>query len=429
MQTYIWDNISDEARTEILSRPSGLTSPDILSAAENIMTLVRDERDAAVLKLTRKYDAPTIDSALVRLEACAKAWDDLPAVQKQALETAKANIEKFHAAQKPEIISVETMPGVSCRREPRAMQSVGLYVPGGTAPLVSTLLMLAIPAKVAGVSRRVVVTPPGQDGKINPAILAAAFLCGVTDIFACGGAQAIAALTYGTETIPKCDKIFGPGNAYVAAAKAMAAQIPGGPAIDLPAGPSEAMVVTDASSDPEFAASDLLSQAEHDRLAQVICVASTETVAQSIIAAVDTQIATLPRAEIAREAMANSRMIIATDAADIINRYAPEHVILQNENAEALAQNIQNAGSVFLGPWTPESVGDYASGTNHTLPTYGAARNYSGVTLESFYKYISFQSLTQHGLRALGPTVETLAEMEGLEAHKRAVSFRLKALS
>lgn len=430
MQTFYWDKLSDAEKTKALARPSSLTDANITQTVAEIMTGVSARGDEAVLDYTRKFDAP-IDSLSISLASCEAAWNNLPKIQQDALKLAKANIETFHIAQMPMSIETETMPGVLCRREPRPMQSVGLYVPGGTAPLVSTLLMLAVPAKVAGVARRVVVTPPGKDGKINQAILAAAHLCGVTEIFACGGAQAIAALTFGTQTIPRCDKIFGPGNAYVAAAKASAAQIPGGPAIDLPAGPSEAMVVADVISNPIFVASDLLSQAEHDVMAQVICVASSQEVADGITDEVARQIKTLPRVKIAAQSMESSRMIIAEkpkDVIEIINRYAPEHVILQNRKAKKLASEINNAGSVFIGPWTPESVGDYASGTNHTLPTYGAARNYSGVTLESFYKYISFQSLTEDGLRALGPTVETLAEMEGLEAHKRAVTFRLEAL-
>jgi len=432
MKIYVWDKLSKDERQKALSRPGGLTDKSVLSAVDSIMDDVQNRGDAAVLDYTRKFDAPNIETLQVPLSGCEAAWNALPEAQKRALQVAKANIEMFHGKQFPPEITAETMPGVVCRRVPRALKSVGLYVPGGTAPLVSTLLMLAIPAKIANCLKRVVVTPPGRDGKVNPAILAAAWLCGATDVFACGGAQAIAALAHGTETIPKCDKIFGPGNAYVAAAKAKAAQIPGGPAIDLPAGPSEAMVVADGSSNPVFVASDLLSQAEHDTLAQVVCVASDKDTAERTAREVDRQLETLPRADIARAAMAGSRMIIASgpkDIQDIIEDYAPEHVILQNADAEALAETIVNAGSVFIGPWTPESVGDYASGTNHTLPTFGAARNYSGVTLESYFKYVSFQKLTEDGLRALGPTVEILAEMEGLDAHKRAVTYRLEALN
>jgi len=432
MKTYFWDKLSKDEKRAALSRPDGLTDNSVLSTVDRIMADVRDRGDDAVMAYTQKFDAPDLSDLTVSMADCEAAWNALPADQQNALKTAKTNVEKFHAAQMPKSIETETMPGVLCRREPRALKTVGLYVPGGTAPLVSTTIMLAVPAKVAGCAWRVVMTPPGKNGKVNPAVLAAAYLCDVTDVFACGGAQAIAALTYGTETIPKCDKIFGPGNAYVAAAKSKAAQIPGGPAIDLPAGPSEAMVIADAMSNPVFVASDLLSQAEHDTLAQVVCVASDTEIAKRIAAEIDRQLETLPRADIARKAIKNSRMIIAKDSQDIqdiIEGYAPEHVILQNADAEALAETIVNAGSVFIGPWTPESVGDYASGTNHTLPTFGAARNYSGVTLESYFKYVSFQSLTADGLRRLGPTVETLAEMEGLEAHKRAVTYRLEALN
>ncbi len=432
MKTYVWDNLSSDEKRIALCRPEGLMNGSVLSAVDVIMSKVQMQGDAAALEYTREFDAPEIEKLRVPLSDCKVAWKALPTDQQDALKIAKANVEMFHAAQMPKTIETETMPGVFCKRIPRALKTVGLYIPGGTAPLVSTTIMLAVPAKVAGCVRRVMVTPPGHDGKINQAILAAAWLCEVTDVFACGGAQAIAALTYGTESIPKCDKIFGPGNAYVAAAKQAAAQIPGGPAIDLPAGPSEAMVIADDASNPIFVASDLLSQAEHDTLAQVICVADNQDTAKRVAAEVERQLPTLPRADIASKAMAGSRMIIADkfeDIQDIIESYAPEHIILQNANAENLAETIVNAGSVFIGPWTPESVGDYASGTNHTLPTFGAARNYSGVTLESYFKYVSFQNLTADGLRKLGPTVETLAEMEGLDAHKRAVTYRLEVLN
>ncbi|NNE59056.1 MAG: histidinol dehydrogenase [Hellea sp.] len=431
MEPLFWDRLSKDEQRGALSRPAGLTDNAVQAAVDAIMDAVQARGDAAVLEYTRKFDAPDLTVLNVSLDDCEAAWNGLPIEQQEALKVAKANVETFHFAQMPESITTETMPGVECRREPRALKTVGLYVPGGTAPLVSTTIMLAVPAKVAGCKQRIMVSPPGKDGNINAAVLAAAYLCDVTAVFACGGAQAIAALTYGTGNIPRCDKIFGPGNAYVAAAKSKAAQISGGPAIDLPAGPSEAMVIADATSNPTFVASDLLSQAEHDRLAQVICVAADESSAEAISNEVERQLKTLPRADIAREAINNSRMIITDDLKSIhyiIESYAPEHVILQNQDADKLAETITNAGSVFIGPWTPESVGDYASGTNHTLPTYGAARNYSGVTLESYFKYVSFQKLTKDGMRRLGPIVELLADMEGLDAHKRAVSFRLEAL-
>lgn len=422
--------MDDAARQDALARPAGLSDPALIKTVREIMADVKSGGDKSVLDYTSKFDGVQLDDLRVSEERLEAAWKALPDADKDAIKIARSNIKKFHTAQIPEDIEVETTKGVICRREARAIETAGLYVPGGTAPLVSTLLMLAVPAKVAGVKRRIVVTPPDKDGNINPAILAAAYRCRVTDVFACGGAQAIAALAYGTESIPKCDKIFGPGNAYVATAKSLAAQDAGGPAIDMPAGPSEAMVVANGKANPVFVASDLLSQAEHDTLAQVVCVATSEGAADDIKAEIDKQLATLPRKDIASKSMAQSRMIIADnrgDVVDIINRYAPEHLILQINKPETLVPAIRNAGSIFLGPWTPESVGDYASGTNHTLPTYGAARAYSGVTLESFIKYISVQKLSRKGLERLGPTVERLAEMEGLEAHRRAVSLRLES--
>lgn len=429
MQTYVWTDLSESEKRDALARPEGLSDASMTARVSEIMARVKTDGDAAVLDYTSRFDAK-LNTLRVDPEDMKSAWDNLDAEDKSALEIAKANIEAFHTAQIPTPIEVETMPGVMCRREARAIETAGLYVPGGTAPLVSTLLMLAVPAKVAGVTRRVVVTPPGKEGKINHAILAAAYLCDVTDMFACGGAQAIAALAYGTESIPRCDKIFGPGNAYVATAKSIAVQEPGGPAIDLPAGPSEAMVLADEDANPVFVASDLLSQAEHDTLAQVVCVCTNEAVAEAVSQAVQKQLETLPRRDIAREAIANSTVIIAdtrSDILEIVNSYAPEHLIIQMENPDSYVADIRNAGSIFLGPWTPESVGDYASGTNHTLPTYGAAKAYSGVTLESFLTYVSIQQLTRAGLELLGPTVERLATMEGLEAHRRAVSLRLES--
>ncbi len=432
MQRFKWSNLTDEAKSEALARPAAISDGDIVSVVRDIMNTVKSGGDKAVLDYTVKFDGVEIKNLKIPFETLEAAWVNLPEADKHAIEVARSNIKKFHQAQRPQDITVQTMKGVTCSREVRAIDTAGLYVPGGTAPLVSTLLMLAVPAKVAGVRHRIIVTPPGKDGQINPAILAAAYRCKVTAVYACGGAQAIAALAYGTETIPKCDKIFGPGNAWVAMAKSLVAQEPGGPAIDLPAGPSEAMVLADDKANPVFVASDLLSQAEHDTLAQVICVASSNAMAERIEDCVKEQVATLPRKDIAEKALEFARMIVAKDRADvvdIVNRYAPEHLIVQMNKPETLVPAIRHAGSIFLGPWTPESVGDYASGTNHTLPTYGAARAYSGVTLESFIKYISVQRLTKKGLKNLGPTVERLATLEELEAHKRAVSLRLEALS
>jgi histidinol dehydrogenase len=431
MKRLIWTDLNITERESALARPKAISDESLIQGVRGILGDVRENGDDALLRLTSKFDGVALEALEVPFEALEAAWNALPASDQTVIERARRNIKRFHKAQIPSSIEVETEPGVICRREARAIETAGLYVPGGTAPLVSTLLMLAVPAKVAGVQNRIVVTPPGKNGKVDPTILAAAYRCKVSRLFVVGGAQAIGALAYGTETIPKCDKIFGPGNAWVAAAKSLVAQEAGGPAIDMPAGPSEAMVLADAAADPAFIASDLLSQAEHDTVAQVVCVASTADVADRIEAEIEKQVSSLPRQDIARASLKYGRMIIAdgrADVVEIVNRYAPEHLIIQLRNPETYVGAIRNAGSIFLGPWTPESVGDYASGTNHTLPTYGAARAYSGVTLESFVKFISIQKLTKKGLKRLGPVVERLAEMEGLEAHKRAVSLRLEAL-
>ena len=431
MLRYNWDSLDEADKAIALARPQAISDANLIEGVRAILSDVRENGDEALSRLTRKFDGIAPELLEVPAAALEAAWSALPATDQLVIERARRNIKRFHEAQKPKPIEVETEPGVVCRRESRPIETAGLYVPGGTAPLVSTLLMLAVPAKVAGVQNRIVVTPPGKDGRVNTTILAAAHLCKVSRLFVVGGAQAIGALAYGTDTIPKCDKIFGPGNAWVAAAKSLVAQEAGGPAIDMPAGPSEAMVLADAAADPVFVASDLLSQAEHDTVAQVVCVASSADVAARIEAEIENQVADLPREAIARESLKHGRMIIANSRAniiDIVNRYAPEHLIVQLQEPDNYVGAIRNAGSIFLGPWTPESVGDYASGTNHTLPTYGAARAYSGVTLESFIKYVSIQKLTKQGLKRLGPVVERLAEMEGLEAHKRAVSLRLEAL-
>ena len=415
-------------RTQALARPYELSDPSKVELVKNILLEVKLKGDDAVKSFTSMYDNVDLVNLRVANEDLENAWLNLPKKEKNAIKVAISNIEKFHISQLPQDIEIETTKGVFCRRETRALQTAGLYVPGGTAPLVSTLLMLAVPAKVAGVRRRIVVSPPGANGKIHSSILAAAYICGVTDVFSCGGAQAIAALSYGTESLPKCDKIFGPGNAYVSLAKSLVAQEIGGPAIDMPAGPSEAMVIADNEANPAFVAADLLSQAEHDVLAQVICVSTTSEISKNIYEEIDKQLEKLPRKDIARKAMKNSRLIIAKSRemiVDIINNYSPEHLILQIKNPDHLVPAIRNAGSIFLGPWSPEAVGDYASGTNHTLPTNGAAKSYSGITIESFLKYISIQKLSKKGLELLAPTVNCLAEMEGLEAHKRSVTIRL----
>lgn len=431
MRRFIWSDLDKDSRASTLARPAAISDDALIQGVRSILADVETHGDEALLRLTQKYDGVALSALEVPRSDMKAAWDALAAEDKDAIDRASANIKAFHSAQFPKAVEVETEPGVVCRREARAIETAGLYVPSGTAPLVSTLLMLAIPAKVAGVENRIIVTPPARDGRVNSVILAAAYRCDVTALYAVGGAQAIAALAYGTETIPKCDKIFGPGNAWVAAAKSLAAQAAGGPAIDMPAGPSEAMVLADDAADPAFVASDLLSQAEHDTVAQVVCVATSTAVADRVEAEINAQLQTLSRKDIATESLKFGRMIIASDRAevlDIVNGYAPEHLIVQLQDPDDYVASIRHAGSIFLGPWTPESVGDYASGTNHTLPTYGAARAYSGVTLDSFLKYVSIQKLTKTGIKNLGPIVERLAEMEGLDAHKRAVSLRLEAL-
>jgi len=432
MQTLIWNGLTEQQKQAALQRPLAMNDVHVQHTVRQIIEDVKLRGEQAVIDYTAQFDGVTLTKLTVDPVQMQAAWTALPEADKQALQIAKTNIEQFHRAQTPQPIEVETMPGVICRREVRPLETVGLYVPGGTAPLVSTLLMLAVPAQIAGVKRRIIVTPPAGSGQINQAILAAAHLCQVTEMFTCGGAQAIAAMAFGTTNIPRCDKIFGPGNLYVTTAKQYVAQLLNGPAIDLPAGPSEVMVVAGANANPSFVAADLLSQAEHDVLAQVMCICPSTEVANAIITQIGQQITSLPRRKIAEQALSSARFIIADTRSmivDIINTYAPEHLLLQIDDPELLVPDIQHAGSIFLGNWTPEAVGDYASGTNHTLPTSGAARAYSGVTVESFMKYISIQQLSRLGLQNIAPTVERLAQIEGLEAHRRAVGIRLEGIN
>lgn len=394
-----------------------------------ILAQVRDQGDAALRQLTARFDQVEIDALAVSPAALASAAGEISPALRDAIGLAARNIEAFHQAQATPELQVETMPGVRCWRRSVPIERVGLYIPGGTAPLFSTILMLAIPARLAGCRELVLCTPPGRDGQVHPAIRYAAHLAGVTGLFRVGGAQAIAALAYGTESVPQVYKIFGPGNQYVTLAKQLVARE--GVAIDMPAGPSEVAVVADATAHPAFVAADLLSQAEHGIDSQVLLVTTARGVAEAVMAEVERQLETLPRRDIAAEALRHSRALLLRDEAevvDLINAYAPEHLILAVAQDEALAGQIVNAGSVFLGHYTPESVGDYASGTNHTLPTNGFARAYSGVSLDSFVKKITYQKLSPEGLRQLGPAVEEMAAAEALEAHKRAVSLRLAAL-
>ncbi|WP_017930573.1 histidinol dehydrogenase [Robiginitomaculum antarcticum] len=431
MRLLDWTSLTANERITALTRPAAGEDEQQIKAVREILADVKARGDDAVAEYTVKFDGVSAAAFHVSQSDIDAALGTLSIEDRKAIDMAMANIEAFHALQKPDDIEMSTMPGVICRRVAKPLGSVGLYIPGGTAPLVSTVMMLALPARIAGVSRRVIVSPPQADGHVNKTVLAVAALCGVTEIYCAGGVQAIGALAYGTQSCARVAKIFGPGNSWVAAAKAQVALPASGPAIDLPAGPSEAMVVADDNANPAFIASDLLSQAEHDSEAQVIAVLSSRALADEVNAQIEQQLIDLPRADIARAALKSGALIIADgdNRLDIINAYAPEHLIVQTRDAQDLAARVDNAGSIFIGPWTPESVGDYASGTNHTLPTAGAARAYSGVNVESFMKFTTLQELSQDGLRALGPTVERLAQLEGLEAHKRAVSLRLAAMS
>lgn len=408
-------------------RPSVSTGADVVAAARDIIANVRENGDSALKSYTKRFEKADIADIRVTDAEITAAEGQMSARAKAAIDQAYDNIAAFHKKQGYRPFDLETMDGIACARRVRAYDTVGLYVPGGSAPLISTTLMIGIPAQIAGCKHRMLCTPCDASGNINPHILYAAQKCGITHIFKSGGAQAIAAMAYGTDSIKKCDKIFGPGNAYVTAAKTLCAADPQGAALDMPAGPSEVLVIANDTTPPVYAAADLLSQAEHDPMSQVILLCTDEETCDSILQEVAIQIEELPRKDIAKQAIDNSRAIICAsldEAADISNAYAPEHLILCFDGAEKLEQKIQNAGSVFVGPYSCESAGDYASGTNHVLPTYGYANNYSGLSVEAFQKTITFQTLTKDGLNALGDTIETLAELEGLDAHKRAVSKR-----
>ncbi|TAI48741.1 histidinol dehydrogenase [Flagellimonas allohymeniacidonis] len=414
--------------SEILRRPTQ-TVKDIESIVEAVFKDVEQRGDEAVMDYTQQFDKVRLDSIQATQKEIEAASSQVSAELKHAIQLAKGNIEKFHSAQKSEKVESETMPGVKCWQEKRPIQKVGLYIPGGTAPLFSTILMLAVPAKIAGCEEIVLCTPPNENGQINPVILYTAQLCGVSQIFKVGGIQAIAGMTFGTDTIPKVYKIFGPGNQYVTVAKQIATKY--GVAIDMPAGPSELLVVADDSANAAFVASDLLSQAEHGVDSQVILVSTSENFISEVSKEIEAQLIDLPRREIAKQAIANSRLILVQDdntALALINEYGPEHYIVCVENEEFYIQNTINAGSVFIGNYTPESAGDYASGTNHTLPTNGYAKQYSGVNLDSFMKSMTFQRITEEGIQGIGEAIELMAEAEGLQAHKNAVTLRLKSL-
>lgn len=426
MQLYVQPPA--EEWQSILARPAQ-DLRELEAPVSAILQEVATRGDDALLDFTARFDGVRLAELAVSAEEIALATEQVSPALQEAIRTAKQNIEAFHRAQQDATPTVETMPGVRCWRRSVGIERVGLYVPGGTAPLFSTVLMLAVPAVLAGCREVVLCTPPQKDGSVHPAILYAAQLAGVRQIFRVGGAQAIAAMAYGTESIPATYKIFGPGNAYVTVAKQLVSKA--GVAIDMPAGPSEVMVVADESARPEFVAADLLSQAEHGADSQVVLVCYSEQMAQAVMAATDAQLAQLPRKDFAAASLANSAAIVVANQAqalEVINAYGPEHLILAVEQAETWVEGIINAGSVFMGHYTPESVGDYASGTNHTLPTNGFARAYSGVSLDSFVRKITFQQLTPEGLQNIGPTVETMAAAEYLDAHKLAVSIRLASL-
>ena len=424
-----YNNPSRDEWPSILKRPTQ-TVDDIEGVVEEVFAAVQQKGDIAVQEYTEQFDKVSLAKLQVTTAEMDRAVTHVPDDLKSSIELAKGNIERFHAAQRTSKVSLVTSPGVECWQEKRPIQKVGLYIPGGTAPLFSTILMLAIPAKLAGCDEIVLCTPPTQNGDVNPVILYTAHLCGVTKIFKVGGIQAIAAMTFGTESIPSVYKIFGPGNQFVTVAKQLATKR--GVAIDMPAGPSELLVVADETANPAFVASDLLSQAEHGTDSQVILVSTSKEMIAKVEIEIQTQLMLLPRRDIAKQAIANSRSIYVENddrAIDLINEYGPEHFIISMKNEEFYIENIQNAGSVFVGAYTPESAGDYASGTNHTLPTNGYAKQYSGVNLDSFMKSMTFQRISQEGIRSIGPAIEQMAEAEGLQAHKNAVTLRLKSLS
>ncbi len=414
---------------EVLKRPTQ-TYEQIEGTVLEVFKAIQTEGDTAVARYTEKFDGIIPENLIVSQSEIDQARASLDSNLKDAIKLAKTNIERFHEAQRTPRIEVETASGVTCWQEKRPIQKVGLYIPGGTAPLFSTILMLAIPAKIAGCKEVILCTPPDKKGNINPAILFTAQLCGIDKIFKVGGIQAIGAMTFGTESISKVYKIFGPGNQFVTVAKQMATKY--NVSIDMPAGPSELLVVADESSEPAFVAADLLSQAEHGVDSQVVLVSTSKVLIDAVEKEIDSQLEALPRKAIAEKAIGNSKLIYVEShekALELIDEYGPEHFIVATDSNDFYVDNISNAGSVFIGNYTPESSGDYASGTNHTLPTNGYAKQYSGVNLDSFMKSMTFQKLSEEGIRNIGTAIELMAEAEGLHAHKNAVSLRLNKLA
>jgi histidinol dehydrogenase len=431
MQILDWQQLDAAGRRAALGRPAAALQPQILQQAQAIIDAVRSEGDAAIRRCALEFDGVAPAELRVSAAEFDAARAQLTTDELAALEKAIANVDCFHRAGMPTELSLEVQPGVRCERLIRPIGAVGLYVPAGGAPLPSTVIMLAVPARIAGCALRVLCTPPQRSGLASPAVLVAAQLCGVGQVFKIGGAQAIAAMAYGSGGVPKVAKIFGPGNAWVTAAKQLVAADAEGAAFDLPAGPSEVLVIADDSARAEFVAADLLAQAEHDVMSQALLITTSAKLALQVAEAVRAQLLTLSRRTILQQSMANSRILIVPsldDALAVSDSYAPEHLIIETRNPRALLERVQHAGSVFLGSWSPEPMGDYCSGTNHVLPTYGYARAYSGLSVQDFTRRMTVQELTGDGLRELGPTASTLARLEGLDAHAAAVDLRLAAL-
>jgi histidinol dehydrogenase len=432
MRILHWTQLNEEQRRDALARPGATLAPRTLAQAQAIIDAVRTDGDGAVRRCAREFDGVDQTELAVGDEEFAFARTQLAPPDIAAIERAIVNIDTFHRAASQGPVSVEVQPGVRCERLIRPIGAVGLYVPAGSAPLPSTAIMLAIPARIAGCPQRVLCTPPQRDGKANAAVLVAAQLCGIRQVFKIGGAQAVAAMAYGTASVPKVSKIFGPGNAFVTAAKQLVATDPQGAAIDLPAGPSEVMVIADETARADFVAADLLTQAEHDVLSQALLITTNATLATQVSDAVDQQMTRLSRRSILERSIASCRILVVEtleQGVEIAERYAPEHLVIDTRYPRAVLEHIHNAGSVFLGRWSPEPMGDYCSGTNHVLPTYGYARAYSGLSVQDFTRRMTVQELSARGLSDLGPTAVRLARLEGLDAHAAAVEMRLAALA
>lgn len=431
MKRLIWNQLEPAAMAAALRRPAQASSATARESVASIIAEVRAGGDAALLELTQRFDRCALETLRVSEDEFAAAEASLSDELKQAISAARARIEAFHRAGAPQPMRLETAPGVLCERILRAVTRVGLYVPAGGAPLPSTALMLGVPAQIAGCRQVILCTPPRSDGRCDEAVLHAARLCGIRNVFKLGGAQAIAAMAYGSESVARCDKLFGPGNIWVTEAKLQVAADPGGAAADMPAGPSEVLVIADHDADARFVAADLLAQAEHGGDSQVILVTDSTELIDAVEVEVERQRELLPRARIAAQALEHGRLILVETlaaAVQVSNAYAPEHLIINCAQPRALLESVESAGSIFLGAWSPESVGDYCSGTNHVLPTYGCARAWSGLSVASFQKQITVQELSAQGLRAIGPCTITLAQAEQLDAHARAVDVRLAAL-